>query len=514
MKGGTSVMPLRLYWRNESKQAIPLGTTFGLEIRQSGVIKSQLYDSLVRVRPMGFVNLDNAELVVRDRDGDIIDELGSWRTWEYGVRGILTLREDLPAGQAYLVEVALQFRNDQVAAPIVEGTPLSVTLFPFAQSGNFAGDLWEFAGGRDLVFFAGDRLLVVPNEAGGVDVLGGSALVRRFTFPEKQRYRVYGVVPNVLNQKITIDGNGNVFYRGVVAQPGSEAVRALVSCEAGYSKVSEYKTVAIASGQAISLKLTYPTSIRGDYPTLGGNAKGSFNLQTLAIFIRFGGKIYQTSVLAIANPIISTLTGLATIGSVPTPPDDEFCLFDPPGVVASAVVGSLAAGSYEVAVGYYLDGTVVSAISHDTADGCMAAIPDSFDKMFAVVDAFNIFKQRLFAYTNTTQQFTKAQVSEVVDISPVNGVLAIDCSRSNYFSLTLTANITSVRYTNIIRGTRFDLSIRQDAKGEHAIAGWGNVAWPSKLPPVITKTAGAKDLLSFTSDDGVGLYGLYAQNLG
>lgn len=103
MDGSVSFMPLKLYWRNDSNQPIPLGTTFGVEVRQAGVIKSQLYDNLLSVRPRGFVNLDNGELIVRDRDGEIIDELGAWRDWQYGVRGILTLREDIPPGQAYFV---------------------------------------------------------------------------------------------------------------------------------------------------------------------------------------------------------------------------------------------------------------------------------------------------------------------------------------------------------------------------------------------------------------------------
>lgn len=515
MNGAVSVMPLKLYWRNDTQQAIPLGTTFGLEVRQAGVIKSQAYDRLLACRPLGFVNLDNAELIVRDRDNEIIDELGTWRIWEYGTRGLLTLREDLPAGQAYLVEVALQFRSEQVKASITEGTQISVTLFPFTQSGNFAGELWEFSGGKDLVFFTGDRLLVVPNDAGGVDMLGGSAMIQRFSFPEKQRYRVYGVVPNQVDQKITVDGNGSVFYRGVTTPPSSEAIRAKVSCEVGYSAITIWKSITITAGQAIRLALTYPTTIRDNYPTLGGNSKGNFNLHTLAIFIRRSGKIYSTTTLAIANPIISTLTGLTEIGSLPTPPHSEFCLFDPPGVtLATTAGGSLSAGIYEIAVGYYLDGTIVSSITHDPEDGCMATIPDSFDKIFAAAQAFDAFKQLLFAYTDKAQQFTRAQLSEVVDLSSVNGVLSIDCARSNYFRITLNASVTSVVFFNIVKGTRFDLSVRQDSNGGHTMGGWGNIAWPGKVPPVITTAAGARDLLSFTSDDGVSLGGLYAQNLG
>lgn len=383
MDGARSVMPLKLYWRNESAMTVPAGTTFGVEVRQEGIIRSQLYDRLLVVRPRGMVNLATGALLTVDSNGTNIDELGATRTWEYGVRGLLTLRTDLPAGWAYFIEVYLQFSSEQVQRKVTEGTRLSIILFPFAQAGNFAGDLWEFLGGKDMVFYSADQMRVVPNDGGGVDVLEGSAIVQRFSFPTKARHRVYGIAPNRTGQKVTIDGNGGIFLRGSTV-PSTEAIRAIVDCAAGYSKVGNWQSVVVTANQAIALTLTYPTAIRADYPTIGGNTKGSFNLTTLAIFVRFGGKIYRANVPAIAAPQIATLTGLVEVAALPTPPSSDHCLFAPPTAALRGVVGgNLVAGTYEVAIGYYLDGTVVSRISHDPVEGCMAEVPGSFVELFA-----------------------------------------------------------------------------------------------------------------------------------
>lgn len=398
MDGSRNVMPIKLYWRNDGSIAMPAGTTFGVEVRQEGVIRSQRYDRLLLVRPRGMVNLATGELVTVDSNGTIIDELGTVKTWEYGVRGVLTLRTDLPVGWAYFVEVYLEFRSEQVGGRVTEGTRLSILIFPFAQAGNFAGELWEFTGG-DIVFFSTDRLRVVPNNGGGVDVLPGSALIQRFTFPTKSRHRVFGIAPNRTGQKITIDGNGGIFLRGSTV-PGTEAIRAVVDCVPGYSAVGEWRSITVTANQAIALNCVYPTVIRANYPTIGGNTKGSFNLTTLAVFVRTGGKIYQARMPAVTNPVIATITGLEIITAIPTPPSSDHCLFNPPTTTLSATAGGgLAAGTYEVAVGYYLDGTVVSRISHDPVEGCIAEMPGSF------VELFNHIKD-----TNNPHKVTATQV--------------------------------------------------------------------------------------------------------
>jgi hypothetical protein len=396
---GSRSFPLKLYWRNNSSMAVSAGTTFGIEVRQEGVIRSQVYDRLLIVRPRGMVNLANGALVTVDSNGTTINELGGTRTWEYGVRGLLTLRTDLPTGWAYFVEVYLQFSSEQVQREILEGTRLSIILFPFAQAGNFAGDLWELVGGKSLVFFNGDLLRVLPNDGGGVDVLEGSALVERFSFPAKARHRVYGIAPNRTGQKVTIDGNGGIFLRGG-SVPSTEAIRAIVDCAVGYSQAGEWKSVAITVNQAISITCTYPNAIRNDYPVIGGNTKGSFNLPVLAVFVRFGGRIYEVRVPAIANPQIGTLSGLTEITTLPAPPSSDHGLFSPPTItLQGASGGSLIAGTYEIAIAYYLDGTQVSRISHNPAEGCMVEVPGSFVDLFShLID------------TNNPHQVTPAQL--------------------------------------------------------------------------------------------------------
>lgn len=162
--------------------------------------------------------------------------VGGDLTWEYGTRGLITLEKDLPNGWGLYVEVALQFSVEQLNGEVMEGTRITLDLYPFAQAGDFAGALWEVTG--NLVLNTASRLLCVPELGLRATVLSGSALIERFTFPTKGDRPVYGLLPLVARQQITLDGNGSLFYRGTGAIPNTEALRALVSCEVGYSHPS------------------------------------------------------------------------------------------------------------------------------------------------------------------------------------------------------------------------------------------------------------------------------------
>jgi hypothetical protein len=78
------------------------------------------------------------------------------------------------------------------------------------------------------------------------------------------------------------------------------------------------------------------------------------------------------------------------------------------------VGGNLAAGTYEVAIAYYLDGTQVSRISHDPVEGCMAEIPGSF------VDIFAHLKD-----TNNPHKVTPAQLDVPTTADAIGLILAL-----------------------------------------------------------------------------------------
>ena len=148
-----------------------------------------------------------------------------------------------------------------------------------------------------------------------------------------------------------------------------------------------------------------------------------------------------------------------------------------------------------------------------------AAITSTAANEIDIVNVLGALKARLesdgdtlsFVFLELVQAFTKAQRSVPVPLTISSGVVTIDASLSNIYTLSLTANVTSVLITNLSAGTNFDLHITQDATGGRTIAGWNSAFdWAGGTAPIITATANAKDFLSFESGDGTTIKGFWA----
>lgn len=117
------------------------------------------------------------------------------------------------------------------------------------------------------------------------------------------------------------------------------------------------------------------------------------------------------------------------------------------------------------------------------------------------------------AQLGTANVFTKAQRVAPVALTISSGSITIDTTLSNIFTLSLTANITSVNITGLAAGTNFSIHVDQNGTGGRTISGWPtSVKWAGGVSPVLTSTALAADLLSFESHNGTTLKGTYAQN--
>ena len=349
------------------------GTIFSLQVLLDGVLKSYLFDRKIVVKFRGYVNYANGSVDRTDAignmpgvDGDII--------WSYGDRGNLFLPKALPSGWAAWFEIAPQFTSSQVAGALTEGTPVSINLVEFQQAGEFAGSLYSLLG--DSVYPSGDKLRVVPETGLGAKMLGGSALVKRYSFQDKGEQTLYGLVPDLANQLITLDGNGSIFNRTNQAVPTTEVIRAIVSTASGYATPLSYYSQTLSSTGGFSIACQYPCNssgfgtIRSNYPTLGGVTKGKFNPNAVAIYIKLGStisRIVQPLVPGIFQTLaITSLSGATVVGSLPSS-TSSFSLFDAPTATISAATGTIAAGSYEIAVGYYYDGSSITSISHPSS---------------------------------------------------------------------------------------------------------------------------------------------------
>lgn len=86
--------------------------------------------------------------------------------------------------------------------------------------------------------------------------------------------------------------------------------------------------------------------------------------------------------------------------------------------------------------------------------------------------------------------------------------LTIDWSKSNYQTMTLTANVASGGwvFSNMQDGQTLTLKITQDATGSRTIAANTSIKWPGGVLGVLSTTANAVDLLCMTYDSATGFF--------
>lgn len=381
---------------NDTGLEMVRGTIFALQVLLDGVLKSYLFDKKLVVKFRGYVNyadgsVDRSDVVgnMPGIDGDIV--------WSYGDRGNLFLPKALPPGWAAWFEIAPQFTATQVAGIITEGTPVSVNLVEFQQAGEFAGSLYALLG--DSVFPLGDKLRAVPETGLGAKLLGGSALVKRYSFQDRGEQPIFGLVPDLPNQVFTLDGNGSVFNRTNQAIPGTEVIRAIISTQSGYATPSAYYNQTLTGAGGFSITCYYPCdssgfgTIRSNYPVLGGVSKGKFNPNSVAIYIRLGStisRIVRPLVPGVSQVItISSLTGATVVSSLPASAGD-FSLFNAPSAAIAVTSGTIPAGSYQIAVGYYYDGSSITSIAHPgTSSGGIDEVNQTVGQSLALIAAAN-----------------------------------------------------------------------------------------------------------------------------
>jgi len=109
-----------------------------------------------------------------------------------------------------------------------------------------------------------------------------------------------------------------------------------------------------------------------------------------------------------------------------------------------------------------------------------------------------------------------ATTERVSALSIAAGVVNIDLATDNFRTLSLTANITSITFSNLPAAGRaicITMLFQQDATGGRTIAGWpASVAFPQGAYTP-TSTANKKDQLTLTSfDQGVSFVCTYIKN--
>lgn len=85
-------------------------------------------------------------------------------------------------------------------------------------------------------------------------------------------------------------------------------------------------------------------------------------------------------------------------------------------------------------------------------------------------------------------------------VSSVAGVITLDASVGDYFTVVLDENVTDIEVENAPAGFAISLRIEQDAGTPRTVAWPGNFNW-SGAPPAVSTEASARDRLFLCSDD-------------
>ena len=111
--------------------------------------------------------------------------------------------------------------------------------------------------------------------------------------------------------------------------------------------------------------------------------------------------------------------------------------------------------------------------------------------------------------------FSGSVQGECITVPIVSLTATMDCSLGNFFKLTLPASVnTDITAINIVPGLTTTLEINQPAVGTGTVTfNSTSLSFPRFSQPVITATAGAKDIATFVSFDSTKLNGALTNDL-
>jgi hypothetical protein len=372
---------------NDTNANLPEGTEFGIELDYNNRSSPDLLSGLFMVKFFGYVQSNGTLRTTKTSDNTEFNNIGGYVLWTPKLTTNFLCPDDLLPGESILIGVKpffsaaeLSFFNDDRngTTGMNDGDIISVRPSIRTESGDY-NPLGFLLNDGSIIPNLADKYRVVPDISLGFKVLSGCALVKSYSFPVKPTRSFGGLLSNVANQKIVINGNASVF-----AAPSSytilssEALRAIVSTVAGESKVGTYSAyVANGGTSSFIIEVNYPCdadglgTIRTNYPdVVAENNKGSFNPITVNFYIqrqdtlevrRFTGNLVipgVTQEFFITNWNDGTVYNTAL-------PSAEFGLFEPLTATLTADVGGVfPATSYRICYSFVYDGDQVTDISH------------------------------------------------------------------------------------------------------------------------------------------------------
>lgn len=377
---------------SESGTDIEAGKRVSLEVSQNGMPKSQLFDQRLVARMAGIVRLSDGSLTTTGLNTGQTD-------YSYG-NPVYTLEQNLQPGRAIALQIAPRFRQEELDG-YLQASPIEIKPYFMPQAGSYVTGyrLWG-----DVIYAIGNRRRVFPRVGANLRVGDGSGLIQRFEFELKPSLDLTLPGANLVNQKITVNSNGDVFFRGTTTNDPTEVTRAIVTMGSGRSNASAQSAyLTAAANDALNVTVPYPTTIRADLGDAIAGAGAAAGAELNAPFVVFyvqrqsDGQIREfigNAVVPGANQLfqITSFTAGTTIGSIPAAVAGNFGFWESsaaPTVALGVGLGSLAAGSYRVSWAFRYDGSTASSISHAVSNGCVPEMDGQIGQLFSTIAQLN-----------------------------------------------------------------------------------------------------------------------------
>lgn len=144
-----------------------------------------------------------------------------------------------------------------------------------------------------------------------------------------------------------------------------------------------------------------------------------------------------------------------------------------------------------------------------TVDGCLIK-----DGVAADADTLDGVQGTSYARLDVSEEFTASKGStEAVPGISTGGAVTLNFAISNYFELTLTANVTTVNILNTTVPGTYVLKLIQDTTGGRTVSGWPtSVSWPGGTAITVTSGASAVDVITFLVDSAGNIFAVFSQD--
>lgn len=349
-----------IFWlRNEFSTIIPSGTRISCTVRLFEEDKSQLFDSLLILELLGYVNLTTGVLNAATSSGEVVYQPRS--QW-------LTLPEDLDIGYAAVVRVSPKFTITDLDnnVPYLANLTTYVTFAP--TSGIYTPGVFG-----NLIYNEYDKWRIYSDAGLSVIKSKGSGIVNNYELNDISAETITGLSSNTANQYIFLTSNGTSFA-STTSSFVSAVKRCVVSTVNGIGTPASYGSVSLNNTKKLSVTVNYPTSVRSNYPDalIAGSSKGKFNATSVVIYIKNNSNavfVTEVNITPSASNDVYVLNYSDFTSSTLATPSSNYGLYAPLSVTTSTPSNSstFPTGSYEVFVAFKYTG-VVTVIDHSVSE--------------------------------------------------------------------------------------------------------------------------------------------------